>query len=159
MHTTIESGDPKAVERRTHPDRRQHALRTLTYCGFAKRGRRRETRRLGDNYYLDWYDPRLVSAGIAILLLSTADATFTLMLLRRGATELNAIMAHLMNISIPLFVASKIAITAGGVLFLLTHAHFHILKLTTGRHVIHALLGIYSLLIGYEMFLLAGYAQ
>ncbi len=115
-------------------------------------------RRSGDSYYLDWYDPRLVFAGIGILLLSTADAALTLILLGLGAAELNAVMARLMNISIPLFVASKIAITAAGVLFLLAHAHFHILKLTTGRRMIHALLAIYSLLIGYELVLLARYA-
>lgn len=158
MQTTIESGD-RLVDRRTHPDRRRHAFRTLTYCGLAQRGRRRETRRTGDNYYLDWYDPRLVFAGLGILLLSTTDAALTLILMGLGATELNTIMDHLMNISIPLFVAAKIAITAGGVLFLLTHAHFHILKLTTGRRVIHALLGVYALLIAYELFLLARYAQ
>jgi len=132
-------------------------MRTLTYCGFAKRGRRRELRRAGDSYYLDWYDTRLVFAGVGVLLLSATDAALTLVLLGLGAIELNTVMAQLMHVSIPLFVASKMALTAGGVLFLLAHAHFHILKLTTGRRIIHALLALYALLIGYELVLLGGY--
>jgi hypothetical protein len=144
-------------ERRAQEDRRLHSLRTLTYC-FAQPGRRRTARRAGDNYYLDWYDPRLVFAGVGIMLLSTADASLTLMLMSHGANEVNALMAQMMEISIPLFAVVKMAITGAGVLFLLTHAHFHILKLTTGRQAIYAVLGIYTMLISYELFLLARYA-
>lgn len=145
------------LDRRMDQDRRRHNLETLVYCGLARRGRRRDRRRAGDSYYLDWYDPRLVFQGVGIMVLSILDAVFTLILIANGATEINALMARLMDISVQAFVVGKVGITAAGVLFLLMHAHFHILSFTTGRRIIHLLLGLYLLLILYELGLFVGY--
>jgi len=73
------------AERREQHDRRRHSWRTVTYCGFYGRGRRRHARRSGHNYYLDWYDPKLVFVAIVVLLMSCLDALFTLILFSKGA--------------------------------------------------------------------------
>lgn len=154
----MSSNDATAVlgdeERRDETDRRRHNLRTVTYCGLHGRGRRRNARRAGHNYYLDWYAPGLVLTGIGVVVLSCLDALLTLTLMEHGAYEANQFMAHLMDISINTFVATKIAITCAGILFLLMHSHFQILTVTSGRQVLKLLLFVYSMLIMYEIVLL-----
>jgi hypothetical protein len=142
------------AERRHGDDRRRHNWRTLTYCGLQGRGRRRHARRKGHSYYLDWYDPKLVFTGVGVLFLSCIDAMFTLKLITRGAYEANYFMAVLIEISDVVFVVTKVAVTALGVLFLLMHANFHILRITSGGRVLQLLLPVYGLLIGYELVLM-----
>jgi hypothetical protein len=143
-----------AEERRCGQDRRRHSWRTVTYCGLHGRGRRREIRRAGHNYYLDWYQPRLVLTGLALFLFSCLDALFTLTLLNRGAYEANVFMARLLQSGIGIFVTTKIVLTGLGVLFLLMHSHFRILGLTSGKRALQLLLGAYGLLLIYEVVLL-----
>jgi len=142
------------TERREKHDRRLHSWRTVTYCGFQGRGRRRHARRNEHNYYLDWYDPRLVFTGIAILFMSCLDALFTLTLLSRGAHEANYFMARLMETSDNLFVAVKLAVTAFAIVFLLMHSHFQILRIISGKRLLQIVVAVYGLLIGYELILL-----
>ena len=141
-------------ERRTVPDRRRHTWRTVTYCGLRGRGRRKQARRRDQSYYLDQYDSRLVLTGALLMLLSCLDAAFTLTLLDKGAYEANHLMAWLLEIGDRTFIFSKIAITAAGVLFLMMHAHFQIFRLVTGKRALELLLGVYGLLIGWELLLL-----
>lgn len=141
-------------ERREGFDRRHHSWRTLTYCGLQGRGRRRHVRRTGHSYYLDRYDRSLVVTGLLVLLLSCLDALFTLTLLNKGAHEANYLMAQLLAIGDKPFVITKVAVTAIGVLFLLMHAHFRILRITSGKRILQFLAGAYGLLIGWEIFLL-----
>ncbi|MEA2080657.1 MAG: DUF5658 family protein, partial [Pseudomonadota bacterium] len=117
-------------------------------------GHRRHARRSEHNYYLDWYDPKLVFTAIAVLLMSCLDALFTLTLLSRGAYEANYFMARLLETSDELFVAVKLAVTAIGIVFLLMHAHFQVLRIVSGRRLLQALVPVYGLLIGYELILL-----
>ena len=142
------------TERRTGQDRRRHSWRTLTYCGLQGRGRRRNARRDGHNYYLDWYQPSLVFTGLAVLLLSCLDALLTLTLLNRGAYEANVLMAHLLETSDAVFVVTKVAVTAIGIMFLLIHSHFRVLKVTSGKHLLQFMVPVYGLLVTYELFLL-----
>jgi hypothetical protein len=141
-------------ERRQGADRRRHSLRTVTYCGLTGRGRRRTARRKGHNYYLDWYEPSLVLTGLGILLLSSLDALFTLTLLGLGAYEANYLMALLLEIDSALFVTVKVAVTCTCVTFLLMHANFTILRITTGRALLNFMVSVYGLLIVYELVLL-----
>ncbi len=152
--TAALNDQPRSEERRDQTDRRRHSWRTVTYCGLHGRGRRRHARREGHDYYLDWYDPRLVLTGLGVVLLSCVDALLTLTLLNRGAYEANQLMAQLLEISTGTFVATKIAITCIGILFLLMHSHFRILKVTTGKQVLKLLLSVYGVLIVYEAVLL-----
>ncbi|GMQ84431.1 MAG: hypothetical protein BMS9Abin06_1230 [Gammaproteobacteria bacterium] len=150
----IDSEDNSAIERRTEQDRRHHNWHTLTYCGLQGRGRRRQARRDGHNYYLDWYKPGLVFTGLAVLLLSCLDALLTLTLLNRGAYEANLLMAHLLETSDVVFVVTKVAVTAIGIVFLLMHSHFRLLHITSGKRILQYLVPVYGLLIIYELFLL-----
>jgi hypothetical protein len=142
------------VERRVGQDRRRHSWRTVTYCGFHGRGRRRQVRRQNHSYYLDHYDGQLVFTGLLVLLLSCVDALFTLTLLDKGAYEVNFLMARLLEIGNHPFVITKIAITAACVLFLLMHAHFRIFRLTSGKSMLQLLATAYGLLIAWELLLL-----
>lgn len=141
-------------ERRSGIDRRRHSWRTVTYCGLHRRGRRHTARRQDHNYYLDRYEHSLVMVGMLVLLLSCLDALLTLTLMDKGAYEANYLMAQLMDAGVRPFVIAKIALTAGGVLFLLMHAHFRVLHVTSGKRVLQVLAGIYGLLIGWELLLL-----
>ena len=151
---TLATASNVQADRRHGPDRRRHTWRTLTYCGLHGRGRRREARRRDSSYYLDYYDRSLVFTGVLILLLSCLDAMLTLTLLDKGAHEANYFMAHLLSIGVTQFIITKIAITAAGVLFLLMHAHFRLLRITNGRRMLQVLAGAYGLLIGWEVVLL-----
>jgi hypothetical protein len=151
---TLASGEDLQAERRRGPDRRRHTWRTLTYCGLQGRGRRHQVRRHDSNYYLDRYDQRLVFTGLLVLLLSCVDAMLTLTLLDKGAYEANHLMAHLLSIGDKPFVVTKIAMTAAGVLFLLMHAHFRVLRVTSGKGMLQFLAVLYGLLILWELLLL-----
>jgi hypothetical protein len=152
--TAVSAPGTFSSERRAGPDRRRHSWRTLTYCGLHGRGRRRQVRRQGHNYYLDWYDPALVFTGLAVLFMSAMDALFTLSLIGKGAYEANIFMARLMDVSVHVFVWSKVAITAASVMFLLMHANFQILGITSGKRLLQFMVPIYVLLLAYELFLL-----
>jgi len=150
----IDSEDDAETERRETIDRRHHSWHTLTYCGLQGRGRRRHVRRDGHSYYLDWYRPSLVFTGLAVMLMSCLDALFTLTLLNRGAYEANIFMARLLETSDAVFVVTKVTVTAIGIIFLLMHSHFRLLKVTSGKHILQFLVPAYGLLIIYELFLL-----
>src|SRR5271154_3385659 len=81
-------------ERRHRADRRRRPWWSVCYGSFNPR-RRTPPRRLDDSRFssLDWYSAHLLAVAIAILLLSTADAFLTLLLLQGGASEMNPIMA------------------------------------------------------------------
>ena len=148
------SVDSTRTDLREGVDRRRHSWRTLTYCGLHGRGRRHQARRHNHSYYLDRYEHGLVVVGLLVLLLSCLDAVLTLTLLDKGAYEANYLMAQLMQVGIKPFVFTKIAVTAAGVLFLLMHAHFRLLRITSGKRLLQGLAGIYGLLIGWEVILL-----
>jgi hypothetical protein len=153
-NAAIDADAAAAADRRNRHDRRRHSWRTVTYGLFGRHGRRRTVRRTGHNYYLDWYHPKLVFTGIAVLLLSSLDALLTLILLSKGAYEANYFMALLLEIDHDVFIVTKVAITAFCVTFLLMHAHFHILRITSGKRMLQLMLPVYGLLIVYEVILL-----
>jgi len=152
--TTLATADSARLERRASPDRRRHNWRTVTYCGLHGRGRRHQARRRDHSYYLDRYDHSLVLIGLLVLLLSCVDALLTLTLLDKGAFEANYLMAQLLEIGTRPFIFAKVAITTAGVLFLLMHAHFRILRVTSGKRMLQVLAAVYGLLIGWEVVLL-----
>jgi hypothetical protein len=152
--TNMIAGGHTRGERRAAPDRRRHSWRTVTYCGLHGRGRRHQARRQDHSYYLDRYEYGLVFVGLLVMLLSCVDALLTLFLLDRGAYEVNYLMARLLDMGVRPFILAKIIITAAGVLFLLMHAHFRLLRVTSGKRMLQVLAAIYGLLIGWEAVLL-----
>ena len=137
-------------------DRRQATFRSLMYGAIAH-GRRREPRRHNDTraYYVDWYDGRLFFVAIGIFLLCCLDALFTLLLLGRGAEEINPFMAALLEHGVRAFVFTKLAITGFGLVFLVVHAAFWIAGTVRVSHVLYALLGSYMTLFVYQLQMLA----
>jgi len=133
-------------------ERRTHVL--FTDWRYAWRGRRVTPRRDGENAEMgtDIYEPQLFVLAIGILLLSAADATFTLILLASGhAWEANPLMRALIQHDVQIFVNLKMALTAGGLLFMVACADMRLLRLMRVRNIMLGLLFVYSGLVAYEV--------
>lgn len=141
-------------DRRIAIDRRQDTLRALRHSLY--RARRRAPRRAegyGAGQYADVILPRTAIPAVAILLLSCADCLFTLLLLQRGAAEVNPVMNALIATDTTLFVAAKLAITAVCVLFIVVHRHFRFFGLR-GGDVLYGILAMYLWLVSYQFAML-----
>ena len=115
MSDSVAAGN---VDERRHADRRRFGWHTVVF-GFV-RSRRRELRRAvdADVVFLDWHHPWLFFLSVGIMLLSCADAFFTLKLLDLGMIEANPFMASTMGLGTAFFTATKMAITAFSILTL-----------------------------------------
>ena len=101
----------------------------------------------------DWFHPQWLAVGILILLLCSADALLTLTLIARGASEANPLMEPLVNGSGHAFAGWKLGLTAMGVVFLTVLARLQVFGRTVGT-ILYVILGMYAVLVGYELFLL-----
>ena len=142
-------------ERRAGADRRlrSHLLSDWTY---AYRGRRRLSRRdVEESTFVDLYDPALLGLALGILLLSVLDAAFTLTLLQAGVVEeANPFMRWLLEHDTQIFINLKIVLTGAAVVFLVLCSNAIIAGRIRGRRLMHAVLGLYLLVIAYELVLL-----
>ncbi len=141
-------------ERRVQRDRRRHSLGSFFYGGF--RPRRRHGRRQGDHNltFPDWHEPRLLFLAVAIVLMSCADALFTLKLLAAGGSELNGFMRALLASDADHFVWVKIGITCVAVIPLVIAARRHLLGWFPVVRVLQFFCAGYALLMVYEIYLL-----
>lgn len=142
------------IEQRRRTERRSASVSPFSRAAW--QGRRRGAQRAEErvNSYVDWYEPRLLYVAVGILLLCCTDAAFTLNLLQHGASEANPFMAWLLEIDTQLFLVTKFALTAAGLVFLVAHKNFLVFNRFTVRHTLHGLLFGYALLIQYELVLL-----
>ena len=154
MKAESETLDDRAIEQRKH-DRRQSSLKTL--LGALTHHRRRESRREKDhiNSYTDWYGHWPVAATFAIITLCFADAFLTMVLLSKGAVELNGLMDYLIQKDIQLFAMVKMSVTGAALIILIMHFNFRIYKYIAVRYIIYGLVPLYSLLIIHELNMLA----
>ena len=154
MKAESETLDDRAIEQRKH-DRRQSSLKTL--LGALTHQRRRESRREKDhiNSYTDRYGHWPLAATFAIITLCFADAFLTMVLLSKGAVELNGLMDYLIQKDIQLFAVVKMSVTGTALIILLLHFNFRIYKYIAVRYVIYGLVPLYSLLIVHELNMLA----
>lgn len=121
---------------------------------WAFRGRRRTSRRAGEESWPDVYEPATILTLFAVLTLSALDATFTLRLLETGAVrEANPFMRFLIEHDVQVFVNLKTALTAGGLLFMVVASRARLGPFRVGT-LLNVVLGLYIALIGYELFLL-----
>jgi hypothetical protein len=155
---TLLTGFPVLCPERRGPSERRGFSWATLFCG-ALYNRRRRVRRDGDLHccYTDWYDSHLLYITLSILLLSGVDAVLTLNLLQLGSTELNPFMAMLIQYDIHLFVGAKLAMTGVGLILLVMHANFKLLRVLPIRHLLSFSLLTYLCLTGYELLLL-GYS-
>ncbi|HEX3845440.1 MAG TPA: DUF5658 family protein, partial [Steroidobacteraceae bacterium] len=99
---------PEEAERRRGPDRRTRVARALVYGSFNPR--RLGSRRTGEQSLaaIDWHHPWWLAIATLIVALCASDAVLTVVLISRGAYEVNPFLAPLVSRSGALFVAVKI---------------------------------------------------
>jgi hypothetical protein len=140
-------------ERRVSRDRRRMSWRTFLQGGLTPR--RRGGRRDDDHEELvDWHEPHLLFLSLTILLLSVADAFFTLTLLTLGAAEANPFLRFILEEHPKLFAIVKMGFTGGGVLVLVAVARTRVFSVIRVSTIMHWLLLGYAALIFYEWSLL-----
>ena len=146
--------DTRAIEQRTS-ERRQTSARTL--MGAIRHQRRRSHRRDNDhvNRYIDWYGHWPFAATLTITLLCFADAFLTIVLLSKGAVELNILMDWLIQHDVHTFAVVKMSVTGTALVVLVMHFNFRIYRFIAVRYLIYALVPMYSLLIAHEINMLA----
>ncbi len=142
------------VERRQARDRRRRP--PLLSMRYWHGGRRRHARRIedGHGYFVDRYEPRVLVICVLILVASGLDGIFTLALLDNGAKEINPVMASLLARGIQDFAWTKMALTALCLSALVVLDRFLVFRRVRVRQVLESVLGLYALLIGYELVLL-----
>jgi len=142
-----------ATERRRGPDRRTRVARAILYGSF--KPRRLGPRRTGEERLgaIDWYHPWWLAIATLILVLCATDAVLTVVLIDRGAYELNPVLAPLIG-SGTLFVAVKVGLTGVSVALLMLLSRIRAFGRIRVGLLLYAVLAGYALLIGYEAHLL-----
>ncbi len=108
------------LERRRGTDRRNNKKAQFKY--FLVNGRREQARREEDRdraYFFDRYNQKIFAAITAILMLSILDAFLTLVLIEKGSSELNPVMAYFLEHGPLPFIIAKYILTSFGVVALL----------------------------------------
>ena len=145
---------PITVDRRVADRRAKPSFFSLAL--LSTKGRRAGGRRASDQIqYVDRYDRHLLWCTIATIVLCALDAAFTLRLLARGAVEMNAFMAVLIEDDIFKFVSVKLSLTSLAIFMLVIH---HNVRIWRGKvrvwHLQYLILAGYMALITYELALL-----
>jgi hypothetical protein len=140
-------------ERRATDDRRRSVLHALWHGNFARR--RHAPRRRTERHVVitDWFQAQWLAVGVGILALCAADALLTLTLISHGAVEINPLMDLLVTGSGHSFGYWKLGLTSMGVLMLTLLARVRFWGKTVGT-ILYVILGVYVVLVGYELFLL-----
>ncbi len=143
-----------AVPQRRGPDRRKRVIWSLVYGSFNPR--RRGPRRAGENLLtaVDWHHPQWLAIGMLIVGLSCGDALLTLMLMARGAYEMNPLMAALIGGSATRFALVKITLTSLGVVLLTQLSRLRTFGRIPVGLILYGVLALYGTLIFYEFQLL-----
>ena len=147
-------GGEAGAERRRGQDRRTRIARALVYGSLHPRrlGPRREgEQRLGA---IDWHHPWWFGIATLILTFCAADAVLTVVLISRGAYELNPLLAPLIDGSGVLFVLVKIGLTGIGVVLLTLFSRLRAFGRMPVALLLYGVLAGYGALIGYELNLL-----
>jgi len=151
-----DSCDGMDRERRCGMDRRQYSRANFRY--FLINGRRETARRREDQnrvFFFDRYNQRIFAAITAILMLSIFDALLTLVLIERGSTELNPVMAYFLEYGPLPFIVSKYLLTSFGVVVLLIFKNVFINKINMYTHSLFScVIFAFSTVIIWELFLL-----
>lgn len=144
----------RAAAERRGVERRRHILRALVQGNFTPR--RRGPRRADEHTVsaVDWHHPQWLAIAILIVLFSSADGLLTLMLVERGAYEVNPLMAPLVGGSALAFALVKVGLTAGGVVLLTQIARIRAFGRIPVGAFLYTVLALYGALVAYEFRLL-----
>jgi len=100
-------------------------------------------------------DGALLLLVLAILLLSTLDGIFTLVLMDTGLVrEWNPLLAFLIEQDVQLFANVKSALTKAGVFVLVVFVDRTIFRSIPVRSILHAIFVVYCLVITYHLILM-----
>lgn len=145
--------------RRTKPDRRRRPTRA--WDAFWTPAQRRRHRRAGDpggppwHRFVDRYDGSLGVLILLLLTLTIVDGLLTMILLDRCCEEANPVMARLIERGPLVFVLGKYAMTAVGLpVLLLFQDHRMFGTAFRVRHLLPAFVGLYLVLLVYQVGLL-----
>ena len=148
-------GSPDKEERR-RIDRRTNnkaRLKYLLFNGRRERSRRDEDR--GKAFIFDRYNQKLFLAITVILVLSILDAALTLVVIQRGATELNPVMAYFLEHGTLTFIVAKYVLTSIGVLILLIFKNVFLTRLKIYTHSLFpCVIFVFITVIAWELFLI-----
>jgi Domain of unknown function (DUF5658) len=145
---------PVSLPERRRTERRTRVLRALLHGSVHPR--RRGPRRAGEHAFgtVDWHHPQWLATAMLIVMLCTADAFLTLVLLERGAYEINPVMRVLLLGSGLAFAVVKIGLTAAGVVLLTLLARIRAFGRISVGALLYGVLAAYALLVAYELRLL-----
>jgi anti-sigma factor RsiW len=147
-------GQHCARAERRRSERRQQGLRALVHGSL--RPRRRAPRRVSDRALsaVDWHHAQWLAIALLIVLFSCGDSFLTLLLVERGAREVNPLMAPLVAGSAATFAGVKIALTGAGVVLLTQLARIRAFGRIPVGVLLYLVLALYSALMFYEFHLL-----
>ena len=147
--------DHKKKLNRRGLDRRFRRRPPLKYMIFG--GRRTSARRDSDKkdfIFVDRYSPWLLVVIVLLIMLSLADAFFTLYLMEHGATEINPIMAYFLSLGLWQFIFSKYFLTCSGILCLLVLHNFYFKPLRLHvKSIFPAFIVIFLVIMGWQIYL------
>ena len=142
--------------RRSLPDRREEP--TGPWESLPPAGMRTSARRAVEHarpYFVDRFPPSLLVLIILLLLASMADAVITILLVQAGGTEVNPLMDLLLAQGVPWFLVAKFLLTAVGLPVLLILGNFYLFRTRFRvKYLIPLFLGLYVVLIGYQLCLM-----
>ena len=141
----------RPLVKRHRDDRRQFGWRTVFY-GFL-RSRRRRMRRVADAdiIFMDWHHPWLFFLAVGTMLLSCADAFFTLQLLSRGMIEANPVMDAILGHGTAWFAATKMGLTGVGIMILVFLAKARFMDRVRAGLFLTTFFTAYACLVCYEI--------
>jgi len=144
-----------AAGRRSGQDRRAKPASPFSLASL--RGSRKTVRRKEDlsvHYYVDRYGRDEVLLFTFILLLSVADAFFTLELIGSGMSEFNTVMDYYLQLGPLAFILVKYLLTAIGLLCLLMHKNYPLFRgRISTKAIMTGVAVMYCVLIAYELWL------
>mgnify|MGYP000213723603 CR=1 FL=1 len=143
-------------EKRRGIDRRTNNKSRLKY--LLVNGRRMSSRREDDSgraIIFDRYHQNLFLAITTILVLSILDAVLTLVVIQRGASELNPVMAYFLEYGTPTFIVAKYILTSIGVIILLIFKNVFLTKIKIYTHSLFpCVILVFLAVIAWELFLI-----
>ena len=151
MDVSTAAIETKDADNRAGADRRSFNWRTVAYGFILSRRHAHRRGEDGETIFLDWHHPWLFFLAVGTMLLSCADAFFTLKLIELGMIEANPVMLAVMEQGTATFVSVKLSMTAAGifVLVFLSKARF-LNRLRTGLILTTFFTG-YCVLVCYEL--------
>ena len=159
MHPNI--SNQFEAEKRQYLDRRKSP--TSPWDAFWPSGRRMASRRADEHrqpYFVDRFSSVTFIFVMLLLLASIFDAYLTIHLINSGAQEINPLMDSLLSRSVHHFLLGKYLLTVAGLpLLLIFQNHYLFGSRLRVRHLIPVAVGLYFVLISYQLTLVQKYTE